>query len=80
MKSAITATLMFVVGVGAGLGISTVFAQDSAMDSKWRIDHTPTGIGGTSGPTFYILKYNETTGEVWVSKEGKNFVLVKDKN
>lgn len=80
MKSAITATLMFVVGVGAGLGISTVFAQDPAKAPEWEISHSPTGVTGPSGISFYILKFDQVSGEIWLSKEGKGFELVQDKN
>ena len=76
MKPKIVAVLAFVSGVGIGLGISTVSAQDSEVESNWQIGHGSTATGMTS---FYIVKYDQTTGEVWLSKEGKDFELVKEK-
>jgi hypothetical protein len=78
MNKLITGILLFALGCAFGTGIQIAFAQNDETES-WTIEHTPTGATGIGNPAYYILKYNDETGEVWVAEDGKEFRHIQNK-
>ncbi len=78
MNRIIAGTLIFALGIACGTGIQIALAQDVETES-WTIEHTPTGSSGMGNAKYYILKYNNDTGEVWIAEEGKVFKQIQNK-
>ena len=78
MNRIITGTLIFALGIAFGTGIQIALAKDGETES-WTIEHTPTGATGMGNPAYYILKYNNDTGQVWIAEDGKTFKQIQNK-
>ena len=79
MKSTITAVLFLAIGMALGVGINIVSAQDDQVSARWQFTNVVTSQGGIGGTFFYILRYDDISGEVWISREGKPFEQIQEK-
>ena len=78
MNRIIAGTLIFALGIACGTGVQMALAQDGKTES-WTIEHTPTGATGMGNPAYYVIKYNNDTGQVWIAEDGKEFRQIQNK-
>ena len=76
MKKLIEASVIFCLGATLGFGLQSVVAQDQQDEgNSFEIYHSPTGGVGK----FYITKVSRTTGDTWVSVNGKDYKKLEEK-